>query len=150
MKKNNNKIVVVVGDGELNEGSNWEACLVAAAHHLDNLTIIVDRNHLQANCRTEELIPLEPLNVKFEAFGCRTARIDGHNFQEIDHTFISLPFSTGRPNVVIADTVRGQGIPSLQGRTDKWFMKLDEEEFESLKAELWSNTRLGKAEFVQQ
>jgi transketolase len=69
LRKQNNKIVVIVGDGELNEGSNWEACLVAHAYKLDNLIIVVDRNLFQANLPTEQLIPLEPLEYKFMAFG---------------------------------------------------------------------------------
>jgi len=131
-----NRVVVLVGDGELNEGSNWEACLVAVAHHLDNLVVVIDRNHFQANERTEALIPLEPLELKFEAFGCRTVRVNGHSFEELDRAFASLPLSFGRPSVVIADTVRGQGVPRLQERADKWFVKLTAREVEPLIAEL--------------
>jgi transketolase len=137
----NNRVVVVTGDGELNEGTNWEACLVAAAHHLDNLVIVVDRNHFQANERTEALVPLEPLEAKFEAFGCRTARINGHSFEEMDRVSASLPLSRGRPSVVIADTVRGQGVPSLQERADRWFVKLTAKELEPLIAELHRGAR---------
>ena len=71
LKKQGNKVVVVVGDGELNEGSNWEALLVASAYKLDNLLVIVDRNKFQANIQTEDLIPLSPLDEKFRAFGDR-------------------------------------------------------------------------------
>lgn len=136
MRRGWNRVVVVTGDGELNEGSNWEACLTAAAHRLDNLIVVVDRNHFQANLRTEALIPLEPLDLKFEAFGCRTIRVNGHSFVELDRAFASLPLSSGRPSVVIADTVRGQGVPSLQERADRWFVKLTAREAEELMAEL--------------
>lgn len=136
MRRLSNHVVVLMGDGELNEGSNWEACLVAAAHRLDNLTIVVDRNHFQANVRTEALIPLEPLELKFEAFGCRTVRINGHSFEEIDRAFACLPLAYGRPSVVIADTVRGRGVPSLEERSDRWFVKLDAAEVETLVWEL--------------
>jgi transketolase len=140
MRQDRNRVVVVTGDGELNEGSNWEACLVAAAHHLDNLIVVVDRNHFQANVRTEALIPLEPLELKFEAFGCRTVRVNGHSFGELDRAFASLPLSFGRPSVVIADTVRGQGVPSLQEQADKWFVKLTARAAESLVEELKRRT----------
>lgn len=141
LRRDRSRVVVLVGDGELNEGSNWESCLVAAAYHLDNLIIVIDRNHFQANVRTEALIPLEPLELKFEAFGCRTIRINGHSFEELDRAFASLPLSFGRPSVVIADTVRGQGAPSLQERADKWFVKLTAQEVEPLIAELRSSAR---------
>ena len=87
MENQNNKIVVIVGDGELNEGSNWEALLVAGKYNLDNLLIIVDRNQFQANEMTENLIPIEPLEKKFEAFGCTCVSIDGHNFEDLDDSF---------------------------------------------------------------
>lgn len=131
-----NKIVVIVGDGELNEGSNWEALLVASAYRLDNLVIVVDRNKFQANMRTEELIPLESLNEKFEAFGCCVNRIDGHNFEEIDEAFSILNYDHGKPNVIIADTVRGKGLPSIEEKADRWFCKFTDQEIEELLEEL--------------
>ncbi|HMQ56044.1 MAG TPA: 1-deoxy-D-xylulose-5-phosphate synthase N-terminal domain-containing protein [Anaerolineae bacterium] len=131
-----NRVVVICGDGELNEGSNWEACLVAAAYRLDNLIVIVDRNEFQANCPTEDLIPLEPLPAKFEAFGCATSRFDGHNFMALDEALRHVPFNPGQPNVLIADTVRGRGLPSLERRADRWFCNFSQPEIEQLLAEL--------------
>jgi transketolase len=131
-----NKVIVITGDGELNEGSNWEACLVASATYLDNLTIIVDRNRFQANMRTEELIPLEPLTQKFEAFGCQTVRVDGHSFAALEAVLTHLPFARGKPNAVIAETVRGRGLPSIEQRADRWFCNFTQAEIEALLAEL--------------
>jgi transketolase len=131
-----NKVIVITGDGELNEGSNWEACLVASATYLDNLTIIVDRNRFQANMRTEELIPLEPLTQKFEAFGCQTVRVDGHSFAALEAVLTHLPFARGKPNAVIAETVRGRGLPSIEQRADRWFCNFTQAEVEALLAEL--------------
>jgi transketolase len=131
-----NRVFVILGDGELDEGSVWEACLVAAAHKLDNLVAIVDRNHFQANLATEELIPLEPLAPKFEAFGWRATRVNGHDFAQLGRAFATLPFETGRPSIVIADTVRNQGLPSLEGRAERWFVKLTPAEIEQCLAEL--------------
>jgi len=130
------RIVVIVGDGELNEGSNWEACLVAAAYKLDNLVIIVDRNQFQANMPTESLIPLEPLEDKFVAFGCQVMRVDGHDFTELHDAFSQIPFRPGKPNVVIADTVRGRGLPSIENRTDRWFCNFTSAEIAALLEEL--------------
>ena len=83
LKGGDNRVIVITGDGELNEGSVWETLLVANAQRLGNLTLVVDRNQFQANIRTEELVPLEPLADKFRAFGCRVRRIDGHDFDAI-------------------------------------------------------------------
>ncbi|MBN8853809.1 MAG: transketolase [Sphingobacteriales bacterium 50-39] len=133
-----NRVVVITGDGELNEGSVWETILVANAHKLDNLTLVVDRNQFQANMRTEELVPLEPLVDKFEAFGCRVRRMDGHDFLQLEEAFRELPVSngTGGANVIIADTVRGKGLPSIEARADRWFCAFKEEEVEQLLQEL--------------
>lgn len=115
------RVVVVVGDGELNEGSIWEACLTAAAHKVDNLIVVVDRNGFQANMRTEELIPLEPLTDKFRAFGWLVHEADGHDYDDLHQTFGALLVGYGKPNVVIATTQRGKGVPSITDRADRWF-----------------------------
>lgn len=131
-----NKVVVVLGDGELDEGTIWEGALVAAAKKLDNLVAVVDRNHFQANIRTEDLIPLEPIEKKFEAFGWLTHRVDGHDFEKLDETFKSVKLGKGKPNVVIADTVRGKGLPSIEARADRWFVNFKHDEIEMLLKEL--------------
>lgn len=136
MRRQRNKVVVLVGDGELNEGSNWEACLVAQAYRLDNLIIVVDRNFFQANMRTEQLIPLEPLVDKFEAFGCVANAADGHDFADLDFFFRQIPFMSGMPNAIIADTVRGKGLPSIEARADRWFCNFSHAEVEELLREL--------------
>jgi len=132
----NNRIVVITGDGELDEGTVWEALLVASAKKLDNLLFIVDRNHFQANMRTEELIPLEPLVPKFEAFGCHVQRVDGHDFTALERALGNVPFGAGRPSVIIADTVRGRGLPSIEERADRWFCNFTAEEVDALLGEL--------------
>jgi transketolase len=136
-----NKVVVITGDGELNEGSNWEALLVAQAYQLENLLIIVDRNGFQANLPTEELIPLEPLAAKFEAFGAAVAQVDGHDFWALAEALEQFPFGNGRPSVLIADTVRGRGLPSLEARADRWFANFTHEEVEALIDELYTAHR---------
>lgn len=134
-----NKVICILGDGELNEGTCWEALLVANAFALDNLIFVVDRNYFQANMRTEELIPLEPLTQKFEAFGAAVKRINGHDFTELHDAFSAYPFQTGKVNVVIADTVRGKGLPSIEERADRWFCNFTGDEVEQLLLELHGN-----------
>jgi transketolase len=136
IKGGNNKVVCILGDGELNEGSCWEALLVANAYQLDNLIFVIDRNHFQANMSTEDLIPLEPLHDKFTAFGAAAKRIDGHSFDALRDAFTAYPFQQGKLNVVIADTVRGKGLPSIERRADRWFCNFNSTEVEDLLKEL--------------
>lgn len=136
IKGGNNKVVCMLGDGELNEGSCWEAVMVAHAYKLDNLVFVIDRNQFQANMPTEDLIPLEPLTDKFRAFGAAVRRVDGHSFAALDEAFSAYPFEEGRLNVVIADTVRGKGLPSIERRADRWFCNFTTAETEELLLEL--------------
>ena len=141
LRGHDNRVVVVVGDGELNEGSNWEACLLASARRLDNLLIVVDRNGFQANVRTEALLPLEPLPLKFQAFGVEAARVDGHDFASLHALFSRLPLAPGAPSALIAETVRGRGLPSIEARADRWFANFTPAEVEALLQELHHSTR---------
>ncbi len=136
LRGQNNRVLVMTGDGELNEGSNWEALLVARAYRLNNLTVIVDRNRFQANLATESLIPLEPLAKKFKAFGAVPLWVDGHNFWALDETFEMLPLEKDRPSIILAQTTRGKGVPSLENRADRWFCNFTAAEVEDLLAEL--------------
>jgi transketolase len=130
------RVFVVLGDGECDEGSVWEAALVAAAHKLDNLVAIIDRNGFQANVATEDLIPLEPIAPKWESFGWRATRINGHDFEQLDRAFAELPLARDKPSAIIADTVRNKGLPSLEGKPERWFVRLTPTEVEQLIAEL--------------
>lgn len=136
MKGHGNRVFVVLGDGELNEGSIWEGALVAAAKKLDNLVAVVDRNKFQANIETEELIPLEPITNKFEAFGWKAVKADGHDFESLESAFARLPLEAGKPTVVIAETVRGKGLPSIEAQANRWFVNFSREEVEELLKEL--------------
>lgn len=147
MRKSGNKVVVILGDGELNEGSVWEAALVAAAFKLDNLIAVIDRNRFQANIRTEELIPLESLVEKFSAFGFDTCEADGHDFNSLHQTMGGIPTGNGKPHAVIARTVRGKGLPSIEERADRWFCNFTNGEIEQLLAELH---RVEKAELTSE
>jgi len=112
------RVFVLVGDGELAEGSNWEAAMAAAHHHLDNLVLIVDQNGLQISGTTEEITGLEPLADKFNAFGFCTRAVDGHNFAELVKAFNQVPFETGRPSLILAQTTKGKGISFIENAVD--------------------------------
>ncbi len=141
MRGGKNKVYVVLGDGECDEGSIWEGLLVAHAHGLDNLVAIVDRNEFQANIRTEELIPLEPLDQKFAAFGWHVRVCDGHDFASLEKAFAGLPGQEGKPSMIIARTVRGKGLPSIEKRADRWFVNFKAEEIQALLKELHGDER---------
>lgn len=112
---------VVLGDGELQEGSNWEAAMTAAHYDLERLTAIVDRNRLQQGARTEETKRLDPLPEKWEAFGWEVREIDGHDYT---HLISALTASTtGRPVCVIANTVKGKGVSFMEDRVE-WHHKV--------------------------
>ncbi|MDD5012071.1 MAG: transketolase [Candidatus Nanoarchaeia archaeon] len=118
------RIYVLLGDGECQEGTIWEAADVACHYRLDNLTVIVDHNKLQALCKIEEISPTF-LKSKFQAFGCYVTEIDGHNFKEIISAFENTP--AGKPYVIIANTVKGKGVSYMQN-DPKWHTRLPNEE----------------------
>jgi transketolase len=136
LRQSQSRVFVILGDGELDEGSIWEGLLVASAHRLDNLVLVIDRNEFQANLRTEELIPLEPLADKLRAFGAVVRSCDGHDFTELAAAFHDLPAAAGKPTALIARTVRGKGLPSIEQRADRWFANFTESEVAQLLAEL--------------
>jgi transketolase len=119
-----NKVYVLTGDGELAEGSNWEAAMFAAQYKLENFTWIIDRNKLQISGSTEEVMALEPLNEKLSAFGFRVLEINGHNYQEI---FSALEQdSKGQPKAIIANTIKGFGLPEAENKAS-WHHKVPSE-----------------------
>jgi transketolase len=111
-------VFTLLGDGELAEGSNWEAAMAAAHYRLDNLTAIVDYNALQITGRTRDVCSNEPLDEKFRAFGWVVKTVSGHNFAELTDA-LSKPAEIGRPTCVIANTVKGKGVGFMEG-VAKW------------------------------
>jgi transketolase len=116
---------VVLGDGELQEGSNWEAAMTASHYGLSSLTAVVDRNRLQQGARTEDTKSLEPLADKWASFGFEVREVDGHDFRELLKAF--EPSTTGRPVAVIANTVKGKGVSFMEDRVE-WHHKVPSEE----------------------
>ena len=110
------RVFVVMSDGECDEGSNWEAILFAAHHQLDNLVIVIDYNKIQSLDWVDKTIRLEPLAAKFAAFGWGVREVDGHDVTDLRRTLESLPFEPGKPNAVIANTVKGKGVSWMEGK----------------------------------
>jgi transketolase len=108
------RVFVLLGDGELAEGSNWEAALAAAHHGLAGLTAIVDCNGLQITGATSEVLATEPLDAKFSAFGWAVQKVDGHDIGALTEALRS-PLDPARPGVVIASTVKGKGVSFMEG-----------------------------------
>ncbi len=104
----------VVGDGELNEGNNWEAILLAAREKLHNLIVIVDRNNIQIDGNTEDVLPLESLSQKWQAFNWHTQEIDGHNLNAINDAIDMAKSTFGKPSVIIARTIPGKGVTEIE------------------------------------
>jgi transketolase len=116
-------VFALTGDGELQEGSNWEAAMAGAHYQLDNLTVIVDRNRLQQGAGTEETMRLEPLADKWRAFGWSVTELDGHDYGQLLDTFARVPFEQSTPNCIIAHTHKGQGISFMQDKV-AWHHKV--------------------------
>lgn len=115
-KKDNSavKVFTVLGDGEMAEGSNWEAMMFAAHYKLDNLCAILDYNKLQITAPNADVMGLEPIDQKIEAFGWAVKHVDGHNLEELSKTFNSLPIVEGKPTFIIAHTTKGKGISYME------------------------------------
>lgn len=119
MDKKNYRVFTLMGDGELPEGSNWEAALTASHYKLDNLCAIVDKNTLQITGPTANVCNTDPLDEKFESFGWAVKHVDGHNLQELTTVLANLPFVPGKPSLVIAHTIKGKGISFMENQV-KW------------------------------
>lgn len=129
------RVFTLLGDGELAEGSNWEAALAGAHYNLDNLTAIIDHNTLQITGFTHEVMRNAPLDEKFRAFGWATRRVDGHDLAQLTEA-LGAPLERGRPGVVIADTTKGRGV-SFMEHVGKWHHGVpDDREYAAALAEI--------------
>jgi transketolase len=128
---------VILGDGELQEGSCWEAAMAAGHYKLDRLVAIVDRNHYQApgHVDTEGLMAVEPLAAKWESFGWAARNVNGHDLASIVGTLESVPFEGGKPSAIIADTVKGKGVSFLEN-AHAHYSRLNEEQTQAALREL--------------
>lgn len=116
LKGRGNIVYILCGDGEMQEGQVWEAALFANKYRLDNVIAFVDRNYLQTDGNSEDVMPLDPLVPKWEAFGWRTFEIDGHDFRSIIATVEEAKRSDGGPVMIIARTVKGKGVSFMENQ----------------------------------
>jgi transketolase len=121
------KVYVLVGDGELLEGSNWEAAFAANQYNLDNLILIIDRNELCADGSVEEVMDIEPLKEKWLSFKWSVLEVDGHNIEQLLDAFNRVPLIKGRPTVIIAHTIKGKGLSFMENKYE-WHNKVPNEE----------------------
>ncbi|MCE7060203.1 transketolase [Dyadobacter sp. CY343] len=119
LDKKDYRVFTLLGDGELPEGSNWEAALSAAHYKLDNLCAIIDKNNLQISGATSDVCNTDPVDAKFEAFGWSVRHVDGHDFEQLKAAFDAIPFEIGKPSLVIAHTIKGKGISYMESQL-KW------------------------------
>jgi len=131
------RTIVIIGDGEANEGSIWEAAMSASKHQLSNLTVMVDYNHHQSYGSTLEIQDLEPFSAKWESFGFSAVEIDGHNVEELRSALTNLPLTPSKPTAIICHTVKGKGIPFAENNME-WHHKnrLTDEEIKDMFAAL--------------
>jgi transketolase len=120
------KVFCILGDGESMEGSVWEAFMSASHYGLSNLTAIIDRNHLSQEGTTQETMELNPLPAKAEAFGWAAFEVDGHRIEALLDAFTADP--QGKPKLIIANTIKGRGVPALENRPASHFSHLDDQQ----------------------
>jgi len=134
------RVFTLLGDGELPEGSNWEAALAASHYKLDNLCAIIDNNKLQITGPTSEVCKTDPIDKKFESFGWAVRHVDGHDYDALIKTFNALPFEKDKPSLIIAHTIKGKGISYMENNV-KWHHGVpNEQQFEEALNELESAT----------
>ena len=129
-------VYVMMGDGECNEGQIWEAAMTAGKYKLDNLIAVIDNNRLEFDGPTEEVMPLEPFRTKWEAFGWNVLETDGHDTDALEGAFRQAKSLTGKPTVIIANTIKGKGISYMEGQTDWHAGTVTKEQYEQGMREL--------------
>ena len=121
------RVYCILGDGEIEEGQNWEAAMASNKYKLDNLCVIVDNNNLQIDGTIEEVMSSYPIDEKFKSFGFNVICIDGHNIDEIKQAFKEARNTKGRPTCIIAKTIKGKGVPFMENKVE-WHGKAPNEE----------------------
>lgn len=130
---------VQLGDGELAEGSNWEAMMFAAHHELDNLVVIIDYNKLQSITTVAKTLGIEPLADKLRAFGWAVREVDGHDHSELAQSLCSLPWQAGKPSALIAHTTKGKGVSFMEDSVDWHYRSPTDEHLKQALQELNSH-----------
>jgi transketolase len=136
MDKKKHRVFTLLGDGELPEGSNWEAFLSAAHYKLDNLYAILDNNKQQITGSNSEVMNIDSVRKKLEAFGWAVREVDGHNLGELEYVLNNGPFENGKPNFILAHTIKGKGVSFMEGVV-KWHHGVpNPEQYEQAQKEL--------------
>lgn len=138
LKMNNidNKVYVILGDGELQEGIIWETIMASYKFKLDNLVAIIDNNKIQLDGRTEEIMPIKNLKGIIENFGWEVYECDGHNFEDIDKIFNLLENKNGLPKMIIANTIKGKGVSFMEDKVEWHGVAPNKEQLEQAKKEI--------------
>ncbi|OGY67075.1 MAG: transketolase [Candidatus Harrisonbacteria bacterium RIFCSPLOWO2_02_FULL_41_13b] len=123
--KSPSRVFAMLSDGECDEGSVWEAIMFSGFHKLDNLIAIVDYNKIQSLGSVKEVLNLEPLKAKWQAFNWAVKEVDGHNLAKIYHSLKKLPFQRGKPSVLIANTIKGKGVSFMENQLAWHYRSLD-------------------------
>jgi transketolase len=135
-QENQARVYNLLSDGELDEGSTWEAAMACAHHDLDNVTAIVDVNGLQADGPTPGVLQVEPITDKWQAFGWHAVRVDGNDIEALVTAFDGLREHHGSPSVLICDTRVGRGVPLLENREKAHFMRVEKHEWQVARDQL--------------
>lgn len=130
------RVFAVTGDGELPEGSNWEAAAAAHHHHADNLVVIVDNNDLQISGPVSKVMDMAPIDGKFAAFGWATRQIDGNDMAQVLAALDAVPFEPGKPSAIVAHTIKAKGISFAEGQVAYHYWKPKDDELPRAVAEL--------------
>lgn len=135
-QKKTNDVYIVLGDGELDSGQVWEAAMTASKYRLDNILAIVDRNYLQIDGSTEDVMPLDPLDKKFSGFGWNVYFANGNDIESLLDALSEAKKSKGKPSVIIAKTIKGCGISFMEGKWEWHSGKINPEQYEDCLAQL--------------
>lgn len=130
------RVFVILSDGECDEGSTWEAAMLASHLGLNNLVAIVDYNRFQGFGRTDEVVTLDPLAEKWQSFGWQVKEANGHDHMELQRTLGSVPFQQDRPSAVIAHTIKGKGVSFMEGQFDWHYRYPNEDQIKAALLEL--------------
>ena len=130
------RIFCLMSDGDMNEGSTWEAIMFAGQHHLDNLVAIVDYNRLQALGFSKDILDLGDISSRVSPFGWVCHTVDGHNFAQLEEVFSKLPFETNAPNLIVANTIKGKGVHFFENQVHSHYWTVTQEDLEAAYKEL--------------
>lgn len=133
------RVIVVLSDGEMDEGSNWESILFAGHHGLDNLLAIIDYNKIQSLGATKEILDLDPLTDKLRSFGWGVKEVNGNDVEELSDALASFPFAKGKPSMIIAHTIKGKGVSFMEESVHWHYRRPNDEQLAQALKEIYEN-----------